>query len=114
MAFLNARNMRQMGMYLLYALLAIWILSKVTGKKSYLLDQHRMRPVDLGAKYTQEGDLFSLPYKMECTPGVFSSDSAFSMGLSPGGICGDQDMVRKQMSEYSIDSGIGGGLLDKF
>ena len=33
-----------------------------------------------------------------------------SMGLTPGGICGDQDLVRKQMSEYSIDSGIGGGL----
>jgi hypothetical protein len=51
---------------------------------------------------------------MECTPGMFSSTSAMSMGLTPGGICGDQDMIRKQMSEYSIDSGIGGGLLEKF
>jgi|LakMenE01Jun11ns_1017448.scaffolds.fasta_scaffold9184897_2 hypothetical protein len=113
MALLN-RLQRQTGMYILIALLALWLLSKMMGKKSYLYDQRRLRPVDLAAKYTQEGDLFSLPYKMECTPGMFSSTSAMSMGLTPGGICGDQDMIRKQMSEYSIDSGIGGGLLEKF
>jgi hypothetical protein len=113
MAFFN-RNQRQMATYVLVALLALWLLSKLMGKKSSLLDGRRLRPVDLGGKYSQEGDLFSLPYKMECTPGVFSSTSAMSMGLTPGGICGDQDLVRKQMSEYSIDSGIGGGLLEKF
>ena len=113
MAFLN-RNKRQMATYVLVALLALWLLSKLMGKKSFLVDQRRLRPVDLGGKYSQEGDLFSLPYKMECTPGMLSSTSAMSMGLTPGGICGDQDLVRKQMSEYSIDSGIGGGLLEKF
>jgi hypothetical protein len=113
MALLN-RNKGTMATYLLVALLALWLLSKLMGKKSYLLDGRRLRPVDLGGKYAQEGDLFSLPYKMECTPGMMSSTSAMSMGLTPGGICGDQDMIRKQMSEYSIDSGIGGGLLEKF
>lgn len=103
-----------MATYLLVALLALWLLSKLMGKKSFLLDQQRLRPVDLGGKYSQEGDLFSLPYKMECTPGLMSSTSAMSMGLTPGGICGDQDLIRKQMSEYTIDSGIGGGLLEKF
>jgi hypothetical protein len=113
MALLN-RNKVTMLSYVLFALLSVWLLSKLMGKKSYLYDQRRLRPVDIGAKYTQEGDLFSLPYKMDCVPGVMSSTTNYSMGLTPGGICGDQDMVRKQMSEYSIDSGIGGGLLEKF
>ncbi|NBS68391.1 hypothetical protein EBT31_05685 [bacterium] len=113
MAFLN-RGQRQLAMYVLLALLAVWVLSKLTGRKSFLIDMQRLRPVDLSAKYAQEGDLFSLPYKLECTPGLMSSDSYLSMGLTPGGICGDQALIRKQMREYSIDSGVGGGLLEKF
>lgn len=113
MAFLN-RGQRQLAMYVLLGLLAVWVLSKLTGRKSFLYDTLTLRPVDLGAKYTQEGDLFSLPNKLECTPGLLSSDSYLSVGLTPGGLCGDQALIRKQMREYSIDSGIGGGLLEKF
>lgn len=109
MALFN-RGQRELAKYVLFALLAVWLLSKLTGRKSFL----KLSPVELGGKYAQEGDLFSLPYKMECTPGLMSSDSYLSMGLTPGGICGDQALIRKQMREYSIDSGIGGGLLEKF
>jgi hypothetical protein len=35
------------------------------------------------------------------------------MGMTPGGLCGDEDFVLSQMRDYSIANGIGGSLLDR-
>ena len=58
-----------------------------------------------------EGGLRSLPYKKECTPGM-ENGAYYTKDLTPGGFCGDQAYVNAAMHKYSIDSGIGGSLLD--
>jgi len=58
-------------------------------------------------------DLFAIKPNMECTPGPGAKAAYFTVGLTPGGLCGDSDMVRDQMRDYAISDGIGGSLLDK-
>jgi hypothetical protein len=43
-----------------------------------------------------------------------SKDAAYlSAGLTAGGLCGDQEMIRDQLRDYTIADGIGGSLLEK-
>jgi hypothetical protein len=59
----------------------------------------------------KEGSIFDLPYKLSCVPGPQADASAYTLGLSPGGICGAQKFVADQ-ADYTIDDGIGGSLLN--
>ena len=54
--------------------------------------------------------LRALPYSIECTPGN-EKGGYYTKALTPGGICGDQQYVNDAMHGYSIESGIGGNLL---
>jgi hypothetical protein len=50
-----------------------------------------------------------LENKIECTPGR-KKGSAYTKGLTPGGICGAQKHVAK-FAAYEIIGGIGGSLI---
>ena len=50
---------------------------------------------------------------LECTPGPSEKASYYTMGLTPGGLCGDGELVQAQIRDFSIENGIGGSLLEK-
>jgi hypothetical protein len=50
-----------------------------------------------------------LEHKIECVPG--SAQSAYyTKSLTPGGICGDQEFIKKR-ADAKIIGGIGGSLI---
>lgn len=57
--------------------------------------------------------LFEIKPSLECTPGPSEKADYYTMGLTPGGLCGGSVMVRDQMRDYAIADGVGGSLLDK-
>lgn len=59
------------------------------------------------------GDIFSLPDRIDCVPGPSENSDYYNVGLTPGGICGGSAMVRAQMRDYTIADGVGGSLLEK-
>jgi hypothetical protein len=60
------------------------------------------------------GSIFGLKNSLKCTASGFNpSSSYYSKSLTPGGLCGDEDYVRNQQRDFTIDSGIGGSLLTK-
>jgi hypothetical protein len=55
-----------------------------------------------------------LSNKLGCVAGGFNPNSSwYSRGLTPGGLCGDNDWVRNQQRDFTINGGIGGSLLAK-
>lgn len=56
--------------------------------------------------------IFDLGYNLKCVPGP-GSDSYYTRGLTPGGVCGDQAYVQSQIRDFQITGGIGGSLMDK-
>ena len=67
-------------------------------------------PIMMDAKST--GSLFDLPNKMGCVPGPSKEASYYTKDLTPGGVCGAQELVDAQAS-YTITGGIGGSLMDQ-
>ena len=61
-----------------------------------------------GPKFLNE-----IPSGIECTPGPSENAAYYTRGLTPGGLCGDQESVRAQIRDFSIDGGIGGSLLER-
>ncbi len=57
--------------------------------------------------------LTEIPSALECTPGPAENAAYYTRGLTPGGLCGDGDMVRNQIRDFSIENGIGGSLLER-
>jgi hypothetical protein len=57
--------------------------------------------------------LTEIPSSLECTAGPSENAAYYSRGLTPGGLCGDGDMVRSQIRDFSIENGIGGSLLER-
>jgi hypothetical protein len=57
--------------------------------------------------------LSDIPSSLECTPGPSEKAAYYTRGLTPGGLCGDGDMVRNQIRDFSIENGIGGSLLER-
>jgi hypothetical protein len=57
--------------------------------------------------------LTEIPSSLECTAGPSENAAYYSRGLTPGGLCGDGDMVRNQIRDFNIEGGIGGSLLER-
>ena len=57
--------------------------------------------------------LTEIPSSLECTPGPAENASYYTRGLTPGGLCGDGEMVRNQIRDFNIEAGIGGSLLER-
>jgi hypothetical protein len=63
----------------------------------------------------QSGDfvgksIFGLKNDVKCVPHARPGGSAYTKGLTPGGLCGAQQLVREQAT-YEIEDGIGGALI---
>lgn len=58
-------------------------------------------------------DLFAIKPSLDCTPGPSEKAAYFTSGMTPGGLCGDQDLIHDQMRDFAIADGIGGSLLEK-
>ena len=55
------------------------------------------------------GSIFDLEHTIECVPGSEKS-AYYTKSLTPGGICGDQEFVKKS-ADAKIIGGIGGSLI---
>lgn len=54
--------------------------------------------------------IFDLPSNLKCVPHARPGGGAYTRGLTPGGVCGAQQLVREQ-ADYEIEDGIGGTLI---
>jgi len=91
----------QQTKYLLYVLIAYLVYMCMTKTSGYMLS---MSPITIEASNTD--DLFDLPIEMKCTPG-YPEGSPYTVGLTPGGLCGAQRLVAEQGGGYTITGGIG-------
>jgi len=78
-------------------------------KSKYVL---KPRQVQTAGEEKGANVLDGLKYDMECTPGL-ENGSYYSKSLTPGGFCGDQAAVNEAMHKYTIESGVGGSLMDQ-
>ncbi len=83
-------------------LLAIIFVLVATRGESYQPRPIKINPV-------REGSIHDLENKVECTPGR-KEGSAYTKSLTPGGLCGAQQLVA-DLAGYEISEGIGGSLI---
>lgn len=69
---------------------------------------YQPRPIKINA--VSEQSIFDLESKLDCTPGSGKEDDVYTMGLTPGGLCGAQKLVADHAG-YAIEDGIGGSLI---
>jgi hypothetical protein len=105
----SQKNILAMSVILLVAL--YFMMGSGSGRKK--TSYYVLSPQELGTikKPNQPESIFDLPYKLECVPGPSAKSSYYSIGLNPGGICGDEAWVNGAMGQYKITSGVGGSLL---
>lgn len=74
-----------------------------------------LAPIDIAIKGTgqEPSQLGDIKPSLACVPGPEKESAYYTMGLTPGGLCGDENFVLSQMRDYSIADGIGGSLLDR-
>jgi len=74
-----------------------------------------MEPSDVAIRGTgrEPSQLGDIKPSLACVPGPQKEAAYYTMGLTPGGLCGDEAFVLSQMRDYSIADGIGGSLLDR-
>ena len=99
---LNRAN-RNAIMSILALIALIFVLGALKNTSKY-----QPRPITI--KAISEESLFGLEHRLECAPGHTSEGSPYTMGLTPGGICGAQELVSEQAG-YEIEDGIGGSLI---
>ena len=68
---------------------------------------YQPRPIKINP--VSEKSIFNLESKIECTPGR-KEGSAYTKSLTPGGLCGAQELVADHAG-YEISDGIGGFLI---
>ena len=68
---------------------------------------YQPRPIKINP--VSEKSIFNLESKIECTPGR-KEGSAYTKSLTPGGLCGAQQLVADHAG-YGISEGIGGSLI---
>ena len=68
---------------------------------------YQPRPIKINP--VSEKSIFNLESKIECTPGR-KEGSAYTKSLTPGGLCGAQELVADHAG-YEISDGIGGSLI---
>jgi hypothetical protein len=82
----------------------IFVLSMMTVKTA----KYQPRPITITP--VSEESLFDLKPDVECVAGGGTQDSPASVGLTPGGLCGAQELVSAHAG-YEIADGIGGSLI---
>ena len=92
----------------LMAIAVLMIAIVVLGVMNARTINYQPRPITL--KAISEKSLFDLKCDLECTAGSGKKDSPYSVGLTPGGLCGAQELVGEHAG-YEIADGIGGSLI---
>jgi len=82
----------------------IFVLSLMSVKTA----KYQPRPITITA--VSEESLFDLEPDVECVAGGGKNGSPYSVGLTPGGLCGAQKLVSAHAG-YEIADGIGGSLI---
>jgi|TARA_Y100000389_G_scaffold50174_1_gene45872 hypothetical protein len=82
----------------------IVVLSFMNAKTS----KYQPRPIKIVP--VSEESLFGLKPELDCVAGSGKKDSPYSVGLTPGGLCGAQKLVSAHAG-YEIEDGIGGSLI---
>jgi hypothetical protein len=70
--------------------------------------KYQPRPITI--KAINEKSIFDLEHRIECAPGHTSEGSTYTKSLTPGGVCGSEQLVAEQAG-YEIEDGIGGSLI---
>lgn len=99
-------QLKKWALYVALAFLVITLLSR--GTSGYL-----GAPGPLAANYINTQDINNLEHSLKCVVGPGETSGYYSKGLTPGGFCGDQKLIREQMRGYRILDGVGGSLLQK-
>jgi len=92
----------------LMAIAVLMIAIVVLGVMNAKTINYQPRPIT--RKAVSEKSLFDLKSDLECTAGSGKKDSPYSVGLTPGGLCGAQELVGEHAG-YEIADGIGGSLI---
>ena len=92
----------------LMAIAVLMIAIVVLGVMNARTINYQPRPITI--KAISEKSLFDLKSDLECTAGSGKKDSPYSVGLTPGGLCGAQKLVSAHAG-YEIEDGIGGSLI---
>ena len=82
----------------------IFVLSMMSVKTA----KYQPRPITITP--VSEESLFDLKPDVECVAGGGKKGSPYSVGLTPGGLCGAQKLVSAHAG-YEIADGIGGSLI---
>jgi len=102
---LNATNRNTLAAIVIVFCLLSVMMALSPRSRSY----YQPRPINLETEGAETGSIFDLEHKIECVPG--SPESAYyTKSLTPGGICGDQEFVKKS-ADAKIIGGIGGSLI---
>ena len=83
---------------------AIYLLTLLKSRRS----GYQAMPIVIKPK--SEKSIFDLEHKLECVAGPQKTAGYYSRSLTPGGVCGMQQVVRDH-GDYEIGDGIGGVLI---
>ena len=72
-----------------------------------VLTCYQPRPIEI--EPVNEQSIHELEHNIKCTPGRVDG-STYTKALTPGGLCGSEQVVRDQ-ANYAIVDGIGGSLI---
>lgn len=75
--------------------------------EGYTSSKYQPRPIVITP--VSDKSMKDLQSSMECVPGA-KKGSAYTRGLTPGGLCGAQKLV-SDLASYEITGGIGGSLI---
>ena len=102
MISLNRAN-RNAIMSIVALIVVIFLLGALKNTSRY-----QPRPITIMA--VNEDSIFNLEHKLECAPGHTSEGSTYTKSLTPGGLCGSEQLVAEHAG-YGIEEGIGGSLI---
>ena len=92
------------------ALISIFTLIAVIFVIGMFKTSSKYQPRPIVIKPLNEESIFDLEHRVECAPGHTSEGSTYTKSLTPGGVCGAEELVAEQAG-YEIEDGIGGSLI---
>ena len=92
------------GLISITFLIAVITVLTLFGNKS----TYQPRPIVITP--VTEDSIFELKPDIKCTAGHGKEGDIYSMGLSPGGLCGSSKIIGDH-ARYEINDGIGGSLI---
>lgn len=97
MLFGNKKNSSQILTLLVFGIVLFLVMTLMMPKQAKYMPGKSIK-----VSGPREGSLFDLPVGLDCVAGPSQTASPYSLGLTPGGICGAQEFVANQ-SEYVIE-----------